>query len=125
MLKECDDATRIVQKFLLSKGEPRDLLSINRTIDVWISIQNRLELERKMETSERGNLIDSEWEGIGALMSGIADLRRLSYRIGLALHDIEIPDPASEAPSEDDLPQEKDTQTVTYNGIYKWTVRPK
>jgi len=126
MLKECDDATRIVQKFLLSKGEPRDLLSINRTIEVWIAIQERLELERKMEKSERGNLICSEWQGIDALVSGIADLQNLSCRIALALHDIEVPDVAVEAPGEDDIPQEeKETQTVAYNGIYKWTVRPE
>ncbi|KAL4069487.1 muts domain V-domain-containing protein [Scleroderma citrinum] len=125
MLRECEDASRIVQRFLLSKGEPRDLLSINRTIEIWISIQKRLELERQMETSERGSLIRSEWEGIDALVSGIADLQSLSRRIALALHDIELLD-SVEAPSEDDLAQEeKVTQAVTYNGVYKWTVRPE
>ncbi|KAI6153410.1 muts domain V-domain-containing protein [Pisolithus tinctorius] len=124
-LKECEDTIRIVQKFLLRKGELRDLLSIHRTIEVWMLIQRRLELERKMETLERGTSTASEWGNIDAMMSSIADLQSLSHRIASALDDVESADPSTQAPEEDDVSQEdKTVQTVAYHGVYKWTVRP-
>ncbi|KAI6005192.1 muts domain V-domain-containing protein [Pisolithus orientalis] len=124
-LKECEDTLRIVQMFLLRKGELRDLLSIHRTIEVWMLIQRRLELERKMETLERGTSTASEWGNIDAMMSSIADLQSLSHRIASALDDVESADPSTQAPEEDDVSQEdKAVKTIAYNGVYKWTVRP-
>lgn len=124
-LKECEDTIRIVQKFLLRKGELRDMLAIHRTTEVWMSIQRRLELERKMETLERGASTASEWGCVDAMMSGIADLKSLSHRIASALHDVESADRSTQPLEEDDISQEdKAVQTVAYHGVYKWTVRP-
>ncbi|KAF9243930.1 muts domain V-domain-containing protein [Melanogaster broomeanus] len=101
-LGDSDDASRIVQRFLLGRGEPKDLLAINRTIQVWTSIQERIELERKMEGSERGNTRDEDWSSIDALMSRITNLRHLSSRIALALQDVELAESAPDEPAEDD-----------------------
>ncbi|KAI6045013.1 muts domain V-domain-containing protein [Pisolithus marmoratus] len=124
-LKECEDTVRIVQKFLLRKGELRDLLSVHRTVEVWMAIQRRLELERKMETLECGNSTTGDWGSIDAMMTGIADLTSLSHRIASALHDVESADPSTQPLEEDNVSQESKTiQTVAYSGVYKWTVRP-
>ncbi|KAI6134024.1 muts domain V-domain-containing protein [Pisolithus croceorrhizus] len=124
-LKECEDTIRIVQKFLLRKGELRDLLSIHRTTEVWMSIQRRLELEKKMETLERGASTAGEWGCIDAMISGIADLKSLSHRIASALHNVESADRSTQPLEEDDISQEdKTAQTIACHGVYKWTVRP-
>ncbi|KAG1715645.1 hypothetical protein ID866_1527 [Astraeus odoratus] len=126
MLKECEDTSRIVQRFLLQKGEPRDLLSIRRTVEVWVSIQMRLDLERSMEKSEQETLVADEWDNIDALMSSIADLQGLSRRIALALQDTDSAEPSVDAPGGDDISQEERTmQVVTCSGPYKWAVRPE
>lgn len=52
---DVDDATRIVQKFLLGRGDVSDLSAICATIDVWSSMKSRVALEKSMERQERDN----------------------------------------------------------------------
>lgn len=123
MLKECGDATRVVQKFLLGKGDPGDLLSITRTIDSWMSIQQRLLLEKDMEVLRQACTSHDDWDGISTLMSCVADLRDLSHRISLALGDGQNAEYALENSNEDDLLDEN--KAVQVAGAYKWTVKPE
>ncbi|KIJ68225.1 hypothetical protein HYDPIDRAFT_179416 [Hydnomerulius pinastri MD-312] len=125
-LADAEDASRIVQKFLLGKGEPRDLLSINRTIQVWSTIQKRIDLERKMEKSERGVLQDKEWSSIEALMSRITSFHGLSVRIAAALYEVELAEPSPDASTEGDAFEEADKMvpTNTY-GTLRRTIRPE
>jgi DNA mismatch repair ATPase MutS len=98
-LEEVEDTTRIVQRFLLGRGDPGDLVSISKTINIWSAIRRRLELEKKMESLERGFLLSEEWSSVDALISRMADLQALESRINLALQDTET---ADESDAEDE-----------------------
>ncbi|KAF9229518.1 hypothetical protein BS17DRAFT_825381 [Gyrodon lividus] len=126
LLQDSEDASRIVQRFLLGRGEPKDILAINRTIQVRTSIQERIELERKMENSKRGSIRDDDWSSIDALMSRIANLHDLSARIALALQDVELAEPSPDESAEGDtfVDEEKAASTSTY-GTYRGTIRPE
>ncbi|KAG1783726.1 muts domain V-domain-containing protein [Suillus placidus] len=77
-LDEVEDTTRIVQRFLLGRGDPGDLVSISKTIN--------------MESSERGFLLSEDWSSVDALLCRMADLQDLERRINLALRNIETTD---------------------------------
>ncbi|KAG1826176.1 muts domain V-domain-containing protein [Suillus subaureus] len=91
-LDEVEDTTRIVQRFLLGRGDPGDLVSISKTINVWSAIRKRFELEKQMESSERGFLLSEDWSSVDALLCRMADLQDLENRINLALRNIETTD---------------------------------
>jgi DNA mismatch repair ATPase MutS len=101
-LEEVEDTTRIVQRFLLGRGDPGDLVSISRTINTWSAIRRRLELEKRMENSERGFLLSEEWSSVDALVCRMADLQALESRINLALQDKEVTDELKEKYEEGD-----------------------
>ncbi|KAL6304264.1 muts domain V-domain-containing protein [Sparassis latifolia] len=84
-LGDIEDATRIVQRFLLGRGQASDLLAICSTIESWTSIKKRIELERKMEEQENGHVSEDDWASLDALMCSMNDLRHLSDRIDQAL----------------------------------------
>lgn len=106
LLEDVEDTTRIVQRFLLGRGDPGDLVSISRTIKIWSAIRRRLNLEKKMESSERGFLLSEEWLSVDALVYRMADLEALESRINLALHDMETSDEsnAKDEEGDDDSP---------------------
>lgn len=91
-MDEVEDTTRIVQRFLLGRGDPGDLVSISKTINVWSAIRKRLELEKQMESSERGFLLSEDWSSVDTLLCRMADLQDLESRIKLALRSIETTD---------------------------------
>jgi DNA mismatch repair ATPase MutS len=91
-LDEVEDTTRIVQRFLLGRGDPGDLVSISKTINVWSAIHKRLELEKQMESSERGFLLSEDWSSVDALLCRMVDLQDLESRINLALRNVETTD---------------------------------
>lgn len=119
LLKDSEDTCRIVQRFLSCRGEPKDLLAINRTIQVWSSIQNKIKLEKTMEV--RGE----DWSSINSLLSKITSLHDLSTRITLALGDIELrASPPDEFVEGDSLEGEQKSSSTVY-GIYKRIIRPE
>jgi hypothetical protein len=80
-----EDASRIVQKFTLCRGDAGDLSAIHSAILIWASIKRRVELERNMEEKERGFIAEDEWASLHALMSRMSDLHELANRISMAL----------------------------------------
>ncbi|EMD41731.1 hypothetical protein CERSUDRAFT_42929 [Gelatoporia subvermispora B] len=84
-LKQAEDATRIVQKFLVGRGCANDLAAICNTVDVWSAVSKRIELEKNMELKERGEIQAEEWASLDALMVRIGDLRDLADRIRKAV----------------------------------------
>jgi hypothetical protein len=84
-LSDMEDASRIVQKFIMGRGDASDLSAIHSTILVWGSIKTRIELEKKMEKTERGIIAEDEWASLDVLMSRMSELRELRMRIGMAL----------------------------------------
>lgn len=84
-LSDMEDASRIVQKFLVGRGDASDLAAIHATILIWSSIKKRLELERLMESKEKYAIDENEWTSLDALLSRMTDLHELAEKIGLAL----------------------------------------
>ncbi|KAF8446138.1 muts domain V-domain-containing protein [Boletus edulis BED1] len=123
-LQDSEDACRIVQRFLSCKGEPKDLLAINRTIQVWTTIRNRVELEKAMERRERDSFRGDDWSSVNTLLSKIISLHDLSTRITLALEDVE---PQASLPDEflgADSPESEQKSSSVY-GTYKRIIRPE
>lgn len=85
LLKRLEDASRIVQRFLLGKGDVADLSIIKSAIDIWEEIRSRMELEYQMESQERPTENDDEWLDLRRLLDRMTDLNKLALRIGMAV----------------------------------------
>ncbi|KAF8587368.1 hypothetical protein K439DRAFT_1652351 [Ramaria rubella] len=84
-LKRLEDASRIVQKFLLGKGDVTDLFAIKCAIEIWDDIKSRLDIEYKLEKQELSTGIDADWSDIRRLLNRISNLEGLAKRIGIAI----------------------------------------
>ncbi|KAI0361808.1 hypothetical protein OH77DRAFT_1516722 [Trametes cingulata] len=128
VLRDAEDATRIVQKFLLGRGSFCDLSAICATVDIWSSIQEKILMERKMERQEGNQEDDAEWASIEALMGRLVDLSGLSNRIRMALVQREAAaaigeEMTDELPSDGGPPQLRDPRNPL--GIVEWTIKPE
>ncbi|OSX67715.1 hypothetical protein POSPLADRAFT_1129366 [Postia placenta MAD-698-R-SB12] len=136
-LRELDDASRIVQKFLLGRGQPSDLAAISSTIRIWESIKKQIEFEKIMEKTHR-ELKPQEWESVEALLHGMYHLESLSERIEGAINAAnirELSTPSDPIPDNDEASDsDSDPKTLlstsapvinTNNafGGYKWQIR--
>ncbi|CDO72395.1 hypothetical protein BN946_scf184977.g94 [Trametes cinnabarina] len=128
LLRDAEDATRIVQKFLLGRGSFFDLSAICTTIDIWSSIKAKILEEREIERQE-GRLIDeSQWASIIALMDRLSDLSGLGSKIRMALVQrtpaaIEDEEIAEHLPSSLSPMQTRDFRNPL--GLLEWTIRPE
>jgi DNA mismatch repair ATPase MutS len=113
-LDEVEDTTRIVQRFLLGRGDPGDLVSVSKTINVWSAIHKRLELEKQMENSERGFLLSEDWSSVDALLCRMEDLQDLESRINLAVRNIETTDESRDQDADDSLPDAEGPSKIGY-----------
>jgi DNA mismatch repair ATPase MutS len=86
-LESVEDASRIVQKFLLGRGDSDDLVAIKRTIQVWEALKMRLLSEKLHEVKHERPQSHDEWSSVDALMSKMADLSYLANRIDAVLED--------------------------------------
>ncbi|KAI0670071.1 muts domain V-domain-containing protein [Trametes maxima] len=127
-LRDAEDATRIVQKFLLGRGGFCDLSAICATVDIWHSIKERILTEHKMEQEDAARAEGPEWASAIALMDGLVDLGHLAGRIRMALAEREGAMVGAERMTEDPLP---DTSPVAQRdprnplGITDWTIKPE
>ena len=124
-LRDAEDATRIVQKFLLGRGSYHDLTAICTTIDIWTSIKERILMEKSMEGRDVEHM---EWASIEALMDRLSDLDSLARRIRMSLSQRES------AVSEGDVDIESEFPTITPVpvrdprnplGIAEWIIKPE
>lgn len=86
-MADVEDTGRIAQKLVLGRGDSGDLLAVNKTIQAWNTIMNRISEEKQMEALERSIFKPDDWESLDALMSRMTELNELSNRIGMALQD--------------------------------------
>ncbi|TFK57401.1 hypothetical protein OE88DRAFT_1691084 [Heliocybe sulcata] len=84
-LNEVADTTRIIQRFLASRGVISDLTSVSSTVSTWTSIVKRLELEKKMEERERADFRIEDWASLDLLLSRIRDLQHVADHINSAI----------------------------------------
>lgn len=120
-LGKVEDTGRIVQKFLLGRGDVNDLLAINTTIRTWSAIIKRIEDEKQLEALERSNFNSEEWGTLDMLMSRMSDLYDLSQRIGSALELGQYIGGGQQ--SGDEL--EETSPTMWKYGTNKWVIRPE
>ncbi|KAJ7275302.1 muts domain V-domain-containing protein [Mycena haematopus] len=128
-LASSEDAGRIVQRFLLGRGDAGDLHAVNLTIRVWAALKARIAQERRQEAAERGvGFADAEWTSLDALMARMADLQELSDHIDGALKQRD-PGRDSVVVDSDDPDGEvlgADARKVAWKvGNNNWTIKPE
>ena len=132
-LTNVEDIGRIVQRFIMGRGDSGDLLAVNRTIQVWSTVIKRFQEEKMMEAVERTRTHDADWTSLDALMSRIVDLQDLSTRITMALDDEYRSSPCDLSISEDlqvnddkleDAPALSADNTLWRYGSGKWVIKP-
>jgi DNA mismatch repair ATPase MutS len=131
-LADVEDIGRIVQKFTMGRGDPGDLLAVNRTIRIWSTVIKRFKEERTMEAAERARLHEADWTSLDALMSRMIDLQDLFKRITMALDDEY---PSSLTSTSEDLQVNDDKldnalpinvdNTLWRYGTGKWMIKPE
>ncbi|KAL7285659.1 hypothetical protein ACG7TL_000764 [Trametes sanguinea] len=128
LLRDSEDATRIVQKFLLGRAHFYDLSAICNTIDIWSSIKAKILDEREIERRDDGVTDDSQWTSINALMDRLSDLSGLADHIRAALVQKDSPtldseEMAEELPSGISPLQTRDPRNPL--GLMEWTIKPE
>ena len=130
-LKRIEDASRIVQKFLLGKGDTDDLLAIKYTINVWSQMKKMIELEMSMKTNQ--GVDDNMWKNLQLVMGRFKDLEALSSAIDSAVDEnaLRRKDEAVEEETSSDGDQPKEvvlqgpsSKFLNSKGIV-WTIKPQ
>jgi DNA mismatch repair ATPase MutS len=84
LLRQTGDATRLVQKLQLRRGDADDLLEIAETIGVHSEIAARLHLEVKV--GKQKEVDQDQFASLSLLLGKVSDLSQLAKRIGTAVH---------------------------------------
>ncbi len=129
-LAKLEDASRIVQKFILGRGDTSDLLAVHTTIKTWSHLKLRIERERLLEAQERGeNFSPDEWSSLDSLMARFSDLDELGRRIGSAVERTDVntddADEPDEAVSEDEVEDAEPAFFKWRYGPSKWVIKPE
>ncbi|KAF9499857.1 hypothetical protein BDN71DRAFT_1480497 [Pleurotus eryngii] len=122
-----EDAGRIVQKFLLGKGGPNDLMALGNTIKAWGSVRQLVEDERRFEMQEVPHLSSQDWASIDALMSRLSELSSVQQRVDLAFRkEIDDSESDSEGANDEELvePGGAKIRTAWKFGHDKWLINP-
>ncbi len=85
LLEKIDDTSRLLQKFLVGRGSPSDLIAISGTIRTWTKILAILDAEQRMDVEEQKVHNPRDWLSINALVSRMHALTELSQTIDSAL----------------------------------------
>ncbi|KZO99797.1 hypothetical protein CALVIDRAFT_548612 [Calocera viscosa TUFC12733] len=88
-LYQIEDASRIVQKFLLGRGDANDLLAIRDTINVTDEIKTRILQERDLELQSNADRAE-EWNNANILLERMRILTSLADRIDSAVDESEF-----------------------------------
>ena len=80
-LRGIGDVARVLQKFLLGRGNTDDVIAVSNAISVWSSVKCRLSLERELHTKEGDPSLEREWAAVDALLSQMEDLPELERKI--------------------------------------------
>jgi DNA mismatch repair ATPase MutS len=123
-LRGVDDVARVVQKFLLGRGNTDDVLTIGTAISVWSFVKSRLSLERKLHSKEGDHDSEREWACIHALISQIEDLPGLERKIQASMDPTRLGS-SLESTEEDTIsPQELSAEDKWQLG-HRWTINPE
>lgn len=124
-LAKAEDAGRIVQKFLLGRGDSSDLSTLNLTISMWAGLKDRVEQERRLEAKERDGLKTADWASLDALMARMIDLHDLSKRISMSIQFSHSDLSSPETPGLDENSAGESSALNARYGFNKWTINPQ
>ena len=125
-LSDVEDVSRIVQRFILGRGEPSDLASIHSSISIWGKLKARLQMEQRRELRENGEDVQCDWASVNTLLSKMTDLSQLSGRIASALHLGDDQARAANTDAEDSVESPDASRSGVWRwGSNKWTIRPE
>ncbi|KAI9511745.1 muts domain V-domain-containing protein [Russula earlei] len=79
-LRGIEDVTRVVQKFLLGRGNAEDVAAISAAISIWSSVRSRLSFEQTLNSKKRDGNSEREWASIDALISRMEDVSELERK---------------------------------------------
>ena len=126
-LRGIDDVARVVQKFLLGRGNTNDIVAISNAISVWSFVKSTLSLEQKLRSKEGDRNWEREWAGIDVLISRIEDLPELKGKIEASMDG----DPtrlentsAPESAEEDTILPQELSEDKWQQG-YRWSINPE
>jgi hypothetical protein len=134
LLKRIEDATRIVQRFVLGKGDVENLAAIKSAVEIWGEVKSRIEMESKMEAQERPEEDGNEWMDLKGLLCRMTDLRGLALRIGMAVDTSGLRQqnspPAEEDTGPENLADVREAIRVAMapakgTGQLKWAIKPE
>ena len=126
-LSDVEDVSRIVQRFILGRGEPSDLASIHSSISIWGMVKARLQMEQRRELQENDEDVQCDWASVNTLLSKMTDLSQLSGRIASALP---LSDDQARAVNTDAQDLAVESPDASRSGVWrwgsnKWTIRPE
>ena len=104
-LRGIDDVARVLQKFLLGRGNTDDVVAISTAISAWSFVGTRLSLERKLHTKEGDRNSEREWAAIDALLLQMEDLPELDRKIRASMD--------SDPTRLESLPERTEEDTIT------------
>lgn len=123
-LRGVDDVARVVQKFLLGRGNTDDVLTIGTAISVWSFVKSRLSLDRKLYSKEGDYDSEREWAGVDALISRIEDLPGLERKIQASMDPTRLGNSPERIEEDTTSPQDLSTEDNWQLG-YRWTINPE
>ncbi|KAH8835362.1 muts domain V-domain-containing protein [Flagelloscypha sp. PMI_526] len=132
LLADAEDASRIVQRFMMGRGDPGDLFAIHNTIRIWNRILIRIQQERSFDGPGQDN-----WNSLELLLSRFNNLNDLSEYIAKAIDTTQpIQDESDqslelEPESNTDLHRDQDILAVPLRldgragSVRKFSIRPQ
>lgn len=115
-----EDATRIVQRFQMERGDFDDLLAMKRTINVWSALKEKFIEEKSLESREKPSSYSNEWSSADMLLSRMSDLRWLADRISDA---VEENDSSDECTPKQDMNDDESDDAGSTSG--QWSIKPQ
>ncbi|KAI0004084.1 muts domain V-domain-containing protein [Russula compacta] len=124
-LRGIDDVARVVQKFLLRRGNTDDVAAISMAISIWSFVKSRLLLERKLHLKEGGLDSEPEWASIDALISRMEDLPELEKKIRASMDGTSTRPESSPGASESAIPPQELSAEDKWHQGYRWSINPE
>jgi len=125
-LRGIDDVTRVVQKFLLERGNTDDVAAISTAISAWSIIKSRLSLERELDFNREDFDSEREWASIDALISRMEDLPELGRKIQASMDGPPTRlESSTEIAEEDAIIAHELSADDKWQQGYRWSINPE
>jgi hypothetical protein len=121
---KAEDPIRILQRFLLGRGDSSDLITISTAVNSWSELRDRIKEEEQLERESGSSTVG--WDGLNVLMGRMVDLSYVAHRISMSLEPVEDTRDSSDSPpvtsSKD---QENPRMSAKFGPWGKWKIKPE